>query len=93
MNASQAAFSDYLIPFSFESEVKIGFILRKGTEEGLNAFKTACKKNGVTVGAGLVAAIQWTFAKFNSSRDSVCFIDVNLRGRLGGPDLNKEERH
>ena len=93
MNESQAAFNDYLIPFSFESEVKIKSIMHMGTEEGMNAFKTACKKNGVTVGAGLVAAIQWTFAKFNSSRDSVCFIDVNLRGRLGGPDLNKEERH
>ena len=93
MNESQAAFNDYLIPFSFESEVKIGFILRKGTKEGLNTFKTACKKNGVTVGAGLVAAIQWAMAKFNSSRDPVCFIDINLRCRLGGTDLDKEKRH
>ena len=64
-----------------------------GTEEGLNAFKTACKKNGVTVVAGLVAAIKWAMVKFNSSRVFVCFIDVNLRGRLGGTDLNKEQRH
>ena len=93
MNASQAAFNDYLIPFSFESEFKIRSILHMGTEKGLNAIKTACKKNGVTVGAGLIAAIQWAMTKFNSSREPVCFIDVNLRGRLGGTELNKEQRH
>ena len=93
MNESQPALYDDLIPLSFESDVKSRYILRKGTEEGLNAFKTACKKNGVTVGAGLIAAIQWAMAKFNSSRDPVCFIGVNLRCRLSGTDLDKEKRH
>ena len=53
INASQANFNDYLIPFSFEMKGKNGYLLRKGTADGLNAFKTACKKNGITVGIGL----------------------------------------
>ena len=69
---------------------KNGYIIRRGTADGLKAFKTACKKNGVTVGIGLVVAVNWAILKFNSSRDPVCYVDVNLRGRLGGTDLDKE---
>ena len=69
---------------------KNGYIIRKGTADRLKAFKTACKNNGVTVGIGLVAAVNWAILKFNSSRDPVCYVDVNLRGRLGGTDLDKE---
>ena len=65
-------------------------ILRKGTAEGLNAFKAACKKNDVTVGIGIFTAVHWAMAKFDSSRDPFCFADVNLRHRLGnGPDKYK----
>ena len=44
-------------------------MLRKGTVEGLKAFKAACKKNGVTVGVGIFTAVHWAMAKFDSSRD------------------------
>ena len=69
---------------------KNGYIIRKGTALGLKAFKTACKTNGVTVGIGPDAAVNWAILKFNSSRDPVCYVDVNLRGRLGGTYLDKE---
>ena len=71
---------------------KNGYIIRKGSADGLKTFKTACKTNGVTVGIGLIAAVNWAILKFNSSRDPVCYVDVNLRGRLGGTDLDKERK-
>ena len=62
---------------------KNGHILRKGTAEGLKVFKAACKQNGVTIGIGIFTAVHWALAKFDSSRDPICFADVNLRHRLG----------
>ena len=90
IDVSQAAFKDYLIPYSFEMKGKNAHVLRKGTVEGLKAFKAACKKNGVTIGIGIFTAVHWAMAKFDSSRDPFCFADVNLRHRLGnGPDKYK----
>ena len=83
IDVSQAAFKDYLIPYSFEMKGKNGHILRKGTAEGLKVFKAACKQNGVTIGIGIFTAVHWALAKFDSSRDPICFADVNLRHRLG----------
>ena len=72
---------------------KNAHVLRKGTPEGLSAFKNACKKNGVTIGIGLFTAVHWAMAKFDSSRDPFCFADVNLRHRLGnGPDKGMGDR-
>ena len=90
IDVSQAAFKDYLIPYSFEMKGKNAHVLRKGTVEGLKAFKASCKKNGVTIGVAIFTAVHWAMAKFDSSRDPFCFADVNLRHRLGnGPDKYK----
>ena len=90
IDAAQSAFKEYLIPFSFEMNGRNAHILRKGTSEGLAAFKAACRKNGATIGIALFAAVHWAIAKFDSSRDPICFADVNLRHRVSGDNLDKE---
>ena len=90
INVAQSAFKDYLIPFSFDMKGRNAHILRKGTPDGLATFKAACKKNGVTIGISLFAAVHWAMAKFDSSRDPICFADVNLRHRVSGNNLDKE---
>jgi len=90
IDAGQANIKNFLIPYSFEMKGRNAHVLRKGTPAGLKAFKTACKNNGVTIGIGLITAVHWAMAKFDSSRDLFGYADVNLRHRLGdGADKYK----